>query len=669
MSLEVLKLMIETACENGEINAQEFKTLREKATELGMQDRDLEFLLSTSMRKKGFPEPDFAALMTRYNQGTTPAADDESGFLTQTPPPDDDASGFLTSPLPEPATPTSSNISESAGPAFTHITDLPGQGGMSVVQKAQLYGKWVVIKRLKPELKDNPKYLSLFNQEFENVFHLEHDHVIRTLGRAEDEQGPYYWMEFVDGRPLTHLLNNGPMPQRQARRIFSQMMEALDYVHKKQLVHRDLKPDNILITYKGDSVKIIDFGLAAADAFEDDLLKVGTPKYAAPEQATQGNSVNQTADLYSAGLIYYEMLTGHPVNEIDLALVKNDTDARIIERCLRELPADRFSGAWEILELLEKEISGFSTQPAEPEGYPEVKKVTQTEPPPPREINWKLWIGIGAAVVAVVAVVLGVIILPGMFGPKEKLYVISDRVNTRSEPIMDKITDPVLPFGYAVEVENVFEDWVTFTYKGNTRYLPSRYLGTQQEYLEIDALYGNAETREIIKAAFLKRAINNYFTSHSLIGDLSTENQLTLYGSVQDEKEVWQIYGLPRDGNEFNVLSDAKYSGGRRNDVALIISSKYNRRMDRKLLVFSFDGGDNASLLTTLDLRNYPGYYIKTARKDELGNFSSSIRNKIRKGSPVLMLGKNEGSYIPYVYLYENGNFQIYAGREIKKRY
>jgi len=103
--------------------------------------------------------------------------------------------------------------------------------------------------------------------------------------------------------------------------------------------------------------------------------------------------------------------------------------------------------------------------------------------------------------------------------------------------------------------------------------------------------------------------------------------------------------------------------------VGVIISHKYNRRVDRKLLVFSFDGDDVGHLLTTLDLRNYTGYYIKSAKQSELSRFPLAVRNKVKKNQEAILLGKNAGSYVPYVYIYENGNFQVYAGNKISRRY
>lgn len=880
MSLEVLKFMIDAACENGELTQQEMKTLREKASELDIVDRDLEFLISTSMRKAGFPTPDFEQFAAEIvpppppqptlfdippelqsppppeaktepiapkkgikpNRGkkkkkqsqaktpketvvkgaakspkksvakkktvpkiepevqpeppivqeptpvpepepvplspleepatefilpeppekapeplaiekiepdpetppptplkesdiltlimpeaepevsespfdrpkkrprpqpkeinrvtgktvshaapasvpvppVVPADPEASGFIsTQTPPTeinteesgfvsappperDVEASGFISSPLPSVPAQSPAPQSETQGPEFTHLIDLKGQGGMSLVQKGQLFGKWVVIKRLKPELNQDPKYRSLFNQEFENVFHLEHDHIIRTLGRGEDESGPFYYMEFVDGRPLSEVLLAGPMHPRQARRYFSQILEGLDYVHKKQIIHRDLKPDNIIITYKGDSVKILDFGLAAADAFEDDLFKVGTPKYAAPEQADRGTSVNQTADLYSAGLLYYEMLTGQLV-DIDPALIRNDTDAQIIATCLSEDPNDRYSGAWEILDLLKKETSGFSTRPEskpEPEDYPEVRKTVTETILEPIKARLPLWIGIASGAVALILALF--IIIPKL-GPAENLYVIASQLYARSEPKMDQTTEVKLPYGHEVKIGDIKDEWVEFDYKGATYYLPSKYLGTEREYQEIDAIYGNEEARELVKESYLKRALRDYFISHDLVGDLSKEEQQSLYGEEKELEQIWQIYGLSPEKNDYNVVAKGAFSENSAREFSVIISQKYNRRVKRKLLIFSFDEADSGHLLASLDLSNFPGYYVKEVKRGDMRRFSKQVRNKLGSQRSGIYLGKNAGKHTPYVYIYENGDFQIHSGSEISK--
>ncbi|MBU0765154.1 MAG: protein kinase, partial [Bacteroidetes bacterium] len=232
-------------------------------------------------------------------------------------------------------------------------------------QKARKHGKWIIIKRIKPEYRNNHKYRELFFQEFENAYHLDHPHVIKLLDKGEDAQGPYYTMEYVDGRPLSKMIVPGGIKdERLVRKILMQTLDALSYVHKKQVIHRDLKPANILITYKGDNVKLLDFGLAAADSFDDDLAKAGTPKYAAPEQMDKSREVDQRADIYSIGLILKEMLTGD-LSSRDGKGVSDPTYAAVIDKCVQQNPANRFNNCEEIIEFLNKGVQGAASPLAE----------------------------------------------------------------------------------------------------------------------------------------------------------------------------------------------------------------------------------------------------------------------------------------------------------------
>ena len=241
-------------------------------------------------------------------------------------------------------------------PVFSDIRTLSTDGAMSIVQLAKYSGRNVIVKRIKPEFRDNFKYRELFFKEFENAFNLDHHYIIKVHGKGEDAEGVYYYMEYVDGKPLTAYIKKGGIKDLDfVRKVLLQVLEAMTYVHNKQMVHRDLKPDNIMITYRGDSVKIIDFGLAVADAFDDNLMKVGTPRYAAPEQTTRGNLVNHKADIYAIGLIFLEMLTGD-IKTININSIPDKTYREIINTCLQTEPQNRFSDCGKILMLLQDNV-------------------------------------------------------------------------------------------------------------------------------------------------------------------------------------------------------------------------------------------------------------------------------------------------------------------------
>lgn len=315
-------------------------------------------------------------------------------------------SGFVTSAEP------SSNAPQTGANAlantFTDIKELSVQGAMSTVYQGKKYGKWHIIKRIKPQFKDNPQYRELFMKEFDNGVQLDHPNIVRFEDKGEDAEGLWYTMEYVDGRPLSDLIKTGELikNERLTRSIITQLCDALTYVHKKQIVHRDLKPDNILVTYRGDNVKVLDFGLAYSDSYDDHLVKAGTPKYAAPEQMTKGNLVDQRADIYAVGLILLEMCTGSLVDKT-ASTVQNPNFKLVISRATQADPDQRYHDCREILEDLNSTVvTGTSLQQTHAAEVKPAARPAETPVEGERKKNMlPLILGIVAA-----AVVIGIVI-------------------------------------------------------------------------------------------------------------------------------------------------------------------------------------------------------------------------------------------------------------------
>ena len=198
------------------------------------------------------------------------------------------------------------------------ILGLLGQGGMGAVYKARQtkLDRLVALKILPPEVARDPAFAERFIREARSLGRLNHPQIV-TVHDFGDVDGLYYFtMEYVDGRNLRDLLQEGPLPAAQARLLALQTCDALQYAHDEGLVHRDIKPENILLDRKG-RVRIADFGLAKLVGLTPTYLTLtgthevmGTLLYMAPEQMKQAHSVDHRADLYSLGVILYEMVTG-----------------------------------------------------------------------------------------------------------------------------------------------------------------------------------------------------------------------------------------------------------------------------------------------------------------------------------------------------------------------
>jgi DNA-binding SARP family transcriptional activator len=187
-----------------------------------------------------------------------------------------------------------------------------GGGGMARVLLATetALGRRVALKVLAPELAQSVS-AEQFRREIQVAARLHHPHIVPLL--AAGQAGPllYYTMPFVEGESLrVRMERDGPLPVPDAVRLLTEIARALDCAHRHGIVHRDLKPGNVLLA-EGQA-QVTDFGIAKALSDSAEGIVLGTPRYMAPEQATPGEKVDQRADLYSLGVVAYEMLTGAP---------------------------------------------------------------------------------------------------------------------------------------------------------------------------------------------------------------------------------------------------------------------------------------------------------------------------------------------------------------------
>src|SRR6516162_1070268 len=197
------------------------------------------------------------------------------------------------------------------------ILELLGQGGMGVVYKARQrrLNRLVALKILPPSVGEQPAFAERFSREAQALARLNHSNIVQVYDFGETDVFFYFIMEFVDGVNLRALIRDGKLKPEEALSIVPQICEALQFAHDEGIVHRDIKPENILLDKKG-RVKIADFGIAKilGGSPEVDLTKtkgaLGTPHYMAPEQMEKPASVDHRADIFSLGVVFYEMLTG-----------------------------------------------------------------------------------------------------------------------------------------------------------------------------------------------------------------------------------------------------------------------------------------------------------------------------------------------------------------------
>jgi serine/threonine-protein kinase len=302
------------------------------------------------------------------------------------------------------------------------IAEEIGSGGMATVYLATdvKHDRRVAIKVLRPELAAalGP---DRFPREIKIVAQLQHPHVLPLHDSGESEGFLYYVMPYVDGESLRSKVDReGQLPVHDAIRILREVVDALAHAHQRGIMHRDIKPDNVMMS--GRHAMVMDFGVAKAvkDAGGEKLttvgVAVGTPVYMSPEQATAEGELDQRSDIYAVGILGFELLTGKPpfhgktaqavLSAHVLETPPSVTDIRpsvapriadLIAKCLEKNPADRWQTAEELLGQLEAlgTPSGGVT--------PTDTRPVQATPARAPAVSRRAWIGSAAAAVVVAA--------------------------------------------------------------------------------------------------------------------------------------------------------------------------------------------------------------------------------------------------------------------------
>ncbi|MDY7034374.1 MAG: serine/threonine-protein kinase [Thermodesulfobacteriota bacterium] len=252
-------------------------------------------------------------------------------------------------------------------------------GGMATVYKGlqASLNRPVAIKVLSEKLSEDSKVVERFNRESLIIARLTHPNIIHVIDRGITSQGrPYFVMDFIEGADLATKIKERAYNTNQKLDIIIQVCKALSYAHKNGVIHRDIKPANILIDSEGN-VLVSDFGIAQffdKDTDESEFTRegavMGTPTYMSPEQKVSSKKVTESSDLYSLGVLMYELFTGNkplgyfkPPSQIN-PHVSNRLE-NVILQCLEPEPSDRFTSADEIKDVLLEMLQGAHIQDAQ----------------------------------------------------------------------------------------------------------------------------------------------------------------------------------------------------------------------------------------------------------------------------------------------------------------
>jgi uncharacterized protein YndB with AHSA1/START domain/tRNA A-37 threonylcarbamoyl transferase component Bud32 len=228
------------------------------------------------------------------------------------------------------------------------VLEILGQGGMGVVYKGRqpLLERTVAIKVVRPDLLSNPDSQQRFLAEARTLARLEHPYIVTVYDFGKTGDLYYLVMQHVDGASLRSKIAQKAVSERDVLDFVPQIGEALQHAHDNGIVHRDVKPENVLVDQR-NRIRLVDFGLAkvfgaAAIASPTDHLVTGTLGYMAPEQITMPETVDHRADIYSTGVVCYEMLTGRlPRSDAMPPSAKGATDTRFDPIVMKAMERDR----------------------------------------------------------------------------------------------------------------------------------------------------------------------------------------------------------------------------------------------------------------------------------------------------------------------------------------
>ena len=258
------------------------------------------------------------------------------------------------------------------------LVEFIGKGGMALVYRAldRRTGHSVAVKILKPEYSQDAEFCGRFEREAMAASKMSHHNIVNLLDVGQEDQMRYLVMEYVKGRTTLKdvIKQKGPLPPNIATQITIRILSALSHAHKNGIIHRDIKPQNILVDSEG-LIKVGDFGIArvvGANTLSQDDVVMGSVHYFSPEQA-KGESVTAASDLYSVGVVMYEMLTGRPPfdgeNTVSIAMQHIGSKPkpiselnpavppaleRVVEKAMEKRPERRYQNATEMAQDVQR---------------------------------------------------------------------------------------------------------------------------------------------------------------------------------------------------------------------------------------------------------------------------------------------------------------------------
>ena len=232
---------------------------------------------------------------------------------------------------------------------FPDAERLPVEGATCEGYRVKLYGKLHFLKRLKPKFSTNPRYVAAIQKEFETGYNLEHPHLVRYIACGDD----YLLMEWVDGLTLDEFAKQNPdffKNEADVRRLLGELLDVLQYLHSHQIVHLDLKPENIIITRIGNELKLTVLGFCYTDTYTDTMGR--TDSFAAPEQLNGDGSVDQRTDIFAVGRIISSLPCAKRYRSVIERCTKHDKEERYPSAAALKKALNKRHGKWLIFTVI-----------------------------------------------------------------------------------------------------------------------------------------------------------------------------------------------------------------------------------------------------------------------------------------------------------------------------
>lgn len=352
------------------------------------------------------------------------------------------------------------------------ITEQIGSGGMAHVYRAinLTSHKTVAIKMLKDEYRNDAEFLRRFEREARAVLHLSHENIVRAYGVGDVDGIPYLVLEYIEGMTLKEIIHqNGPMPPRIAVALAVQVLDALSAAHAAGIIHRDVKPQNVIVMPNG-RVKLMDFGIArevdASTMTFRGTTVLGSVHYLSPEQA-KGKPVSVESDLYSTGVMLYEMLTGDVpfdgdtsvsialkhIEETPVAPIERNPKlppalSDVVMRALNKDSKSRYASAAEMSADLRRALKNpngtFAREASAPKSEPAVANEK------PRASRFHGAIRIGILVASIVAIMIGLfLVLRDSYNAESDALEVVPALTDRS---IDEAKQKAENFGFGFDI-------------------------------------------------------------------------------------------------------------------------------------------------------------------------------------------------------------------------